>query len=106
VLTEDVRFLEEKDQKHIFSGERKVVDAMAQAMIGVRPELDASRMAKPLTMLLFGMINWMFMWLKPDGELTHERMAVVVSDLLFGGIGAVGLEDLESKKEQQEKQQK
>ncbi|MFJ3045380.1 TetR/AcrR family transcriptional regulator [Herbaspirillum chlorophenolicum] len=98
VLTEDVRFLEPKDQKRILAGERKVVEAMAQAMVGVRPELAASKMAKPITMLLFGMINWMFMWLKPDGELTHERMAVVVSDLLFGGIGAVGLGDEVRKK--------
>jgi len=96
VLTEDVRFLNEADQQRILGGERKVVDAMAQAMIAVRPELDASKMAKPLTMLLFGMINWMFMWLKPDGELTHARMAAVVSDLLFGGIGAVRLEDIGS----------
>jgi TetR/AcrR family transcriptional regulator len=93
VLTEDVKFLDTKDQKRILSGERRVVEAMAQAMIGVRPELQASKMAKPITMLLFGMINWMFTWLKPDGELTHERMAVVVSDLLFGGIGAVELEE-------------
>ena len=71
---------------------------MAEAMCAVRPELDRSRMAKPLAMLLFGMINWMFMWLKPDGELTHERMAVVVSDLLFGGIGAVSLEGTGKKK--------
>lgn len=93
VLTEDVKFLDAKDQKRILAGERRVVEAMAQAMIGVRPELQASKMAKPITMLLFGMINWMFTWLKPDGELTHERMAVVVSDLLFGGIGAVQLEE-------------
>lgn len=98
VLTEDVRFLEPKDQKRILAGERKVVDAMAQAMVGVRPELAESSMAKPITMLLFGMINWMFMWLKPEGKLTHERMAVVVSDLLFGGIGAVGLDDMKRKK--------
>ncbi|MDY7578126.1 TetR/AcrR family transcriptional regulator [Herbaspirillum sp. RTI4] len=92
VLTQDVKFLQAKDQKRILSGERKVVDAMAQAMVGVRPELEASRMAKPLTMLLFGMINWMFMWLKPDGGLTHEKMAGVVSDLLFGGMGAVNVD--------------
>ncbi|MDR9836636.1 MAG: TetR/AcrR family transcriptional regulator [Herbaspirillum sp.] len=98
VLTEDVRFLEPGDQKRILSGERKVVKAVAEAMCAVRPELDRSRMAKPLAMLLFGMINWMFMWLKPDGELTHERMAVVVSDLLFGGIGAVSLEGTGKKK--------
>jgi len=94
VLTEDVRFLEQEDQQRILSGERKVVNAVAEAMIALRPELEASKMAKPITMLLFGMINWMFMWLKPDGELTHKRMAVVVSDLLFGGIGAVGLDDV------------
>jgi TetR/AcrR family transcriptional regulator len=98
VLTEDVRFLEPGDQKRILNGERKVVKAVADAMSAVRPELDRSRMAKPLAMLLFGMINWMFMWLKPDGELTHERMAVVVSDLLFGGIGAVSLEGTGKKK--------
>ncbi|WP_034300023.1 TetR/AcrR family transcriptional regulator [Herbaspirillum sp. RV1423] len=104
VLTEDVRFLEAKDQKRILGGERKVVEAMAQAMIGVRSDLDASRMAKPLAMLLFGMINWMFMWLKPGGELTHERMAVVVSDLLFGGIGAVNLDDTSGKDKPQKEQ--
>ena len=98
VLTEDVRFLEPGDQKRILTGERKVVKAVAEALCAVRPELDRSRMAKPLAMLLFGMINWMFMWLKPDGELTHERMAVVVSDLLFGGIGAVSLEGTGKKK--------
>lgn len=98
VLTEDVRFLEPGDQKRILSGERKVVAAMAEAMVAVRPELAPSKMDKPLTMLLFGMINWMFTWLKPDGEYTHERMAVVVADLLFGGIGAVGLDDVRKKK--------
>lgn len=96
VLTEDVRFLNQDDQQRILGGERKVVEAMAQAMMAVRPELESSKMAKPLTMLLFGMINWMFMWLKPDGELTHARMAAVVSDLLFGGIGAVRLDDIDS----------
>ena len=96
VLTEDVRFLNQVDQQRILDGERKVVEAMAQAMIAVRPELDASKMAKPLTMLLFGMINWMFMWLKPDGALTHARMAAVVSDLLFGGIDAVRLDPIDS----------
>jgi TetR/AcrR family transcriptional regulator len=40
-------------------------------------------------MLLFGMINWMFTWLKPDGELTYEAMAPVVTELFFGGIAAV-----------------
>ena len=66
-----------------------MVAAFADAIAAVRPELRAATLAKPLTMLLFGMINWMFIWLKPDGELDHADMAPVVADLFFGGLGAV-----------------
>jgi hypothetical protein len=40
-------------------------------------------------MLLFGMINWMFTWLRPDGRLAHADMAPIVADLFLGGLGAV-----------------
>ena len=40
-------------------------------------------------MLLFGMMNWMFTWLRPDGTLDHEAMAPVVADLFLGGLPAV-----------------
>jgi hypothetical protein len=40
-------------------------------------------------MLLFGMVNWMFTWMKPDGALDHEAMAPIVADLFLGGLGAV-----------------
>jgi hypothetical protein len=46
-------------------------------------------MSKPLTMLLFGMINWLFTWMKPGGALDHEALAPVVTDLFLGGLGAV-----------------
>jgi len=44
-------------------------------------------------MLLFGMINWMFTWMKPDGELNHAAMGPIVADLFLGGICKVGLPD-------------
>ena len=40
-------------------------------------------------MLLFGMVNWMFTWIKPDGELNHAAMGPIVADLFLGGIGNV-----------------
>jgi len=40
-------------------------------------------------MLLFGMINWMFIWMRPDGELDYDAMAPVVADLFLGGLPAV-----------------
>jgi TetR/AcrR family transcriptional regulator len=90
VLTEDVRFLPAADRRRVLDGERKVVAAFADAIAAVRPELRAGALDKPLTMLLFGMMNWMFTWLKPRGELSHADMAPVVADLFFGGLGAVG----------------
>ncbi|MNW17823.1 hypothetical protein D3C71_2171430 [compost metagenome] len=40
-------------------------------------------------MLLFGMINWMFTWMKPGGRLDHAAIAPIVADLFLGGVGAV-----------------
>ena len=89
VLTEDVRFLPPADRRRVLDGERKVVAAFADAIAEARPELRTHELDKPLTMLLFGMMNWMFTWLKPRGELSHADMAPVVADLFFGGLGAV-----------------
>jgi TetR/AcrR family transcriptional regulator len=89
VLTEDVRFLAPAERRRILGGERRVVAAFADAIAAVRPELAGERLGKPLAMLLFGMMNWMFTWLQPKGELSHADLAPVVADLFFGGIGAV-----------------
>jgi AcrR family transcriptional regulator len=91
VLTEDVRFLDADDRERILGKEREVVAGFAKAVTALRPDLKKARLAKPLTMLLFGMINWMFTWLKPDGKLTHDVMAPLVADLFFGGVPAVRL---------------
>ncbi|MGZ5217830.1 MAG: TetR/AcrR family transcriptional regulator [Caldimonas sp.] len=89
VLTEDVKFLEPADRRRILGGERKVVAAFADAIAEARPELRDLNLDKPLTMLLFGMMNWMFTWLRPRGQLSHADMAPVVAELFFGGLGAV-----------------
>ena len=89
VLTEDVRFLGEADRDRILNSERRVVAAFARVIGELRPELTDGQLVKPLTMLLFGMINWMFTWIKEDGALAHEAMATIVADLFFGGFQAV-----------------
>jgi len=91
VLTEDVKFLEPADRERVLDGQREVVAAFAEAIADTRPELRATELHKPLTMLLFGMMNWMFTWLHPGGRLTHAAMAPVVADLFFGGLNAVRL---------------
>ncbi len=89
VLTQDVKFLSAADRERVLGIERQVVNAFALAITRARPGLRGSALDKPLTMLLFGMINWMFTWLRPDGRLSHEQMAPIVADLFLGGLGAV-----------------
>jgi AcrR family transcriptional regulator len=91
VLTEDVRFLDAVDRERILGKEREVVAGFAKAVTALRPDLKKARLAKPLTMLLFGMINWMFTWMKPEGALDHAAIAPIVADLFLGGLPAVKL---------------
>jgi AcrR family transcriptional regulator len=89
VLTQDTKFLTEADRARVLGKEKNVVDAFARNIAAARPELRRAALDKPLTMLLFGMINWMFTWLRPHGALSHAQMAPVVADLFLGGLAAV-----------------
>lgn len=94
VLTEDVRFLEPDDQARVLGKEREVVAAFARTVAELRPGRAEADWAKPLTMLLFGMINWMFTWMRPGGRVDHASLAPVVADLFLGGLASVTLPPL------------
>ena len=98
VLTEDVKFLRDDERAAVEGGQRRVVAAFAATVARVRPELAA--LATPLAMLLFGMINWTFTWMKPGGALTHESLAPIVAELFFGGLPAVSAAPLPKKRRQ------
>jgi AcrR family transcriptional regulator len=89
VLTEDVKFLEPADRERVLGKEREVVAGFARVVTALRPDLKEAAMSKPLTMLLFGMVNWMFTWMKPQGALAYDDMAPVVADLFLGGLEKV-----------------
>lgn len=89
VLTEDVKFLAAPERERVLAIEREIVAGLARIVVECRPDLSTAQLAKPLTMLLFGMINWMHTWLRPDGTWDHDRMAPVVADLFIGGLAAI-----------------
>jgi AcrR family transcriptional regulator len=87
VLTEDVKFLRDDERQRVAAAQKRVVAAFAEPVAALRPDLGAESTA--LAMLLFGMINWTFTWLKPGGALSHADLAPMVSQLFFGGLPAV-----------------
>lgn len=91
VLTEDVKFLNAEDLERVLAKERLVVDAFAEAVSQVRPDLQAHGLVKPMTMLLFGMINWLFTWWRPDGKLGTRELTVLIDQFAMGGLAAVNV---------------
>ena len=91
VLTEDVRFLDPEAKARVLAKERTVVQVFADAIAATRPDLHDSQLHKLLTMFLFGMLNWMFTWFKPEGRFTYEQMAPIATQLFLNGISGLEL---------------
>lgn len=88
VLTEDVRFLDAVQRDAVVAGQRRVVQAFADALMGLE-RCGAAALplpAKPTAMLLLGMLNWTFTWLRPGGALSHADLGPVVSELFIAGL--------------------
>ncbi|MCA2014422.1 TetR family transcriptional regulator [Pararhodobacter sp. CCB-MM2] len=77
---------EQKDEIHAI--ERRIVRRFSDALRAVRPELPAA-MLMPVTMSLFGMVNWVYMWFRDGGALTREGYADIATALILDGIGGV-----------------
>jgi AcrR family transcriptional regulator len=92
VLTEDVRFLAPEAQARVLDKERTVVQVFANAIAATRPDLHESQLHKVLAMFLFGMLNWMFTWFRPEGRFTYEQMAPIATQLFVQGISGLEIE--------------
>jgi AcrR family transcriptional regulator len=89
VLVQDVKYLSAPHRNRARARQRRVVEAFAQAIAAVAPELAGSDLLKPVTMVLFGMMNWTFTWLREDGPLSYADLAPVVSGIFLAGVRQV-----------------
>ena len=70
----------------ILNRQRDVVAAVTRALRRAYPgRLDAQNQTA-VTMMLFGMINWTFTWLRPGGPLSYDAFADEVIALLERGL--------------------
>ena len=86
VLVQDVKFLQQAQAAKINTKQRKVVSAVSRALHRIDPGLVHSPLDKPVAMILFGMINWTYTWLRDDGPLTFRDMAPVVTTIFLNGF--------------------
>ncbi len=88
VLVQDVKYLSRAHRTRVVARQRSVVDGFAR-VVGESAAGASAALHKPLTMMLFGMMNWTFTWLRDRGPLRYEDLAPVVADLFLGGLGRV-----------------
>ncbi len=89
VLVQDVKFLLPEDRERILRIERSLVGVFADSISTLWPHVGQAHLAKPTTMLLFGMMNWLFTWFKAGGSVSNAQLAPMVADVFFGGVAAV-----------------
>ena len=81
-----------EDQKlAITEVERRIVRRFAAVLRDISPRLDSKErpLLMPVTMSLFGMMNWMYMWFKDGGRVSREDYAEVATTMILEGIKAV-----------------
>jgi AcrR family transcriptional regulator len=86
VLVQDVKYLSTAHRNRARARQRRVVEAFADAIVAVAPELQKGVLLKPVTMVLFGMMNWTFTWLRENGALSYAGLAPVVAGIFLGGV--------------------
>lgn len=70
--------------------ERELVRIFSDAIGAVNKNVGASsRLLKPVTMSLFGMLNWHYMWFREGGPMSREEYASLATQLLIEGAASL-----------------
>lgn len=87
VQLNDLSTLPASRQQELKAYERRLVDLFAGVLAGVNPKLARDpRLIKPVTMSLFGMINWSYTWFRPGGPMSRDAYADLVTQMMVDGI--------------------
>jgi AcrR family transcriptional regulator len=67
--------------------ERRIVRRFSGVIRSINPELERERpLLMPVTMTLFGILNWIYMWFRPGGPISRDEYADLVTKLLLEGV--------------------
>jgi TetR/AcrR family transcriptional regulator len=87
----ELRKLSLARKKELIALERALVSVFAEAIAGAIPSIAGHPpLLKPVTMSLFGMLNWHYMWFREKGPVSRDDYADMVTTLLIEGAQALG----------------
>ena len=86
ILIQDIEFLKPSRQKKIKSLQMKVVRSVAEILKKINHQIDEVKDLIPVTMGLFGMINWTFTWINPSGKMTYKDVSDLFTNIFINGL--------------------
>lgn len=83
--------LSQEQKAQIIEFERRIVRRFSAVLEIINPDLNNKLrpLLVPVTMSLFGMMNWVYMWFKDGGSITRDDYADVATTLILEGIKSV-----------------
>jgi len=86
VQISSLKLLPQGQQEILKEMERKLVVIVSDAIADAIPSAAKKRqLLKPLTMSLFGMLNWHYLWFRDGKGITREKYARMVTGLILAG---------------------
>jgi AcrR family transcriptional regulator len=86
VQISSLKLLPPAQQEILKEMERKLVVIVSDAIADAIPSVAKKRQhLKPLTMSLFGMLNWHYLWFRDGKGITREKYAKMVTALILAG---------------------
>jgi AcrR family transcriptional regulator len=85
-LLNDTKFLGDTQRELILDRQRDVVSAVTRFLRRAYPQRLNPLNQTAVTMMLFGMINWTFTWLRPGGAMSYAAFAEEVIQTLESGF--------------------
>lgn len=90
VLLNGTGSLTEPQRLELREMERRIVKAFSDVLVDINPALADNRAGvTPITMSLFGILNWVYTWFRPSGALSREGYADMVTALFLDGAAAM-----------------
>jgi AcrR family transcriptional regulator len=85
----NLKLLPENRRKALVAMERELVAILSDALAKALPHIGNGPLLKPLTMSMFGMLNWHYLWFREGKGLSRGDYADLVTSLILSGSPAV-----------------
>lgn len=86
VQINELRKLPPEKANALLDIEREIVSLLSKALICAVPNLaSVPPLIKPITMSVFGILNWQYLWFRADGAVSRDGYVDLVANMVLGG---------------------